>query len=748
MTTETANSYKVVGTRPVRHDGADKVTGAARFGADIALPGMLYGAVLRSPHSHARILSIDTSRAEAHPAVRAVMTSADLRPGPPVGTGIVPGQNHSSNVMARGKALYMGHAVAALAATSPHAAEEALSLIDVAYEPLPAVLDIDEAMRPDAPLVHEDMQPYGLGPGDSFPPNVVGRELHELGDPEAALSAAEITIEREFRTRPVHQGYIEPQNGTASWSPDGKLTIWCSSQGHFGIRDQVASMLGIPVSSIRVVPMEIGGGFGGKLPVYLEPIAAVLSRKAGHPVKLTMSRTEVLEATGPTSGGNVRIRLGVSGNGRITAAEAVLHFETGAFPPSPITAAAAAVFAPYAIDNVRIDAYDVLDNRPKVAPYRAPGAPIVAFAAESVIDELAEQLGMDPMDLRILNAATEGDRRADGVINGRIGALETMQAVRSHPHYTAPIEGDGVGRGVGLGFCRNNSGPACAVGNVLPDGRVALVEGSMDIGGSRTAVAQMFAEVLSLPVEDVLPTVGDTEAIGFTSNTGGSGVAYKSGWAAHDAAHDIRRQVIERAARIWGVDSGQVEYSGGEVRHTADPELRMTFREIAAAANDTGGPIVGRANLNPGGTAGSYSALIVDVRVDAETGKTDILRATAFQDVGTAIHPSYVEGQIQGGTAQGIGWALNEDYWLDEDGAMRNSSLLDYRMPTSLDLPMIEAVLIEVPNPIHPYGVKGVGEANISAPLAAVANAIKGATGTRLRQLPMSPQAVVEATAG
>ena len=302
-----------------------------------------------------------------------------------------------------------------------------------------------------------------------------------------------------------------------------------------------------------------------------------------------------------------------------------------------------------------------------------------------------------------------------------------------------------MGRGVSLGFCRNNSGPACAVGNVLADGRVSLIEGSMDIGGSRTAVAQMFAEVLSLPVEDVLPTVGDTETIGYTSNTGGSGVAYKSGWAAHEAAHDIRRQVIRRAADIWGVDAGEVEYAGGEVRHVSDTELRMTFKEIAASANDTGGPIVGRANLNPGGSAGSYSALIVDVRVDPETGKTDILRATAFQDVGTAIHPSYVEGQIQGGIAQGIGWALNEEYWLDDDGAMKNSSLLDYRMPTSLDLPMIETVLVEVPNPNHPYGVKGVGEASISAPLAAVANAIKNATGTRLRELPMTPQAIVAA---
>ena len=744
----TKQKYKVVGTRPIRHDGADKVTGRARFGADISLPGMLYGAVLRSPHAHARILAIDTSRAEAHSDVRGVMTSADLQPGAPVGTGILPGHNHSSNVMARGKVLYKGHAVAAVAATSVHAAQEALSLIDVEYEKLPAVFDVESAMKPGAPIVHEDMEPYSLGPVDDFPPNVVGREQYVLGDLGAGFAAADVVVEREFRTTSVHQGYIEPQNGTASWSQDGKLTVWCSSQGHFGIRDQVSAVLGIPVSDVKVVPMEIGGGFGGKLSIYLEPLAAVLSRKTGQPVKLTMPRTEVMEATGPTSGSYVTMKIGVTKDGRITAADAMLAFEAGAFPPSPITGAAAAIFAPYKIDNVRIDCYDVLDNKPKVAPYRAPGAPIVAFATESVMDELAEKLGVDPVDLRITNAARKGDRRADGVMNGPIGALETMEAIKAHPHYSAPIKGEGVGRGVGLGFCRNNAGPACAIGNVLADGRVSLVEGSMDIGGSRTAVAQMFAEVLSLPVEDVLPSVGDTEAIGYTSVTGGSGVTYKSGWAAYEAANDVKRQVIERAARVWDAKIENVEYVDGEARHLSDTALKMSFKEIAADANNTGGPIVGRANLNPPGAAGSYSALIVDVKVDPETGKTDILRATAFQDVGTAVHPAYVEGQIQGGITQGIGWALNEEYYLNDDGAMQNASLLDYRMPTTLDLPMIEAVMVEVPNPNHPYGVKGVGEASISAPLAALANAINAATGTRLRQLPMNPQSIVKAVSG
>ena len=491
--------------------------------------------------------------------------------------------------------------------------------------------------------------------------------------------------------------------------------------------------------------MEIGGGFGGKLAIYLEPIAAVLSKKSGQPVKMTMSRTEVLEATGPTSGSYVKVRMGVSKEGRITAAHAYFAFEAGAFAGAPLPGAAAAVFAPYDIENAQIDGFDVVDNKPKTAAYRAPGAPIVAYAVESVVDELAERLEMDPIEFRLLNVAKEGTRRADGLINGRIGAQETMDAIKVHPHYSAPLEGRNRGRGVGMGFCRNNAGMACAVANVLSNGTVTLVEGSPDIGGTRTAVAQQFAEVLGLPIEDVIPSVADTDTIGFTTATGGSGVAFKTGWAAYEAANDVKRQLVQRAATVWEVPEDQIEYVDGALQHTSDPELRMSFKEIAGMLPDTGGPVVGRANLNPGGSVGSYAANIVDVEVDPETGKVDILRLTAFQDAGTAIHPSYVEGQIQGGASQGAGWALTEEYYMSDDGQMLNSSLLDYRMPTSLDLPMIEAVIVEVPNPGHPFGVKGVGEANIVPPLGALANAVYDAVGVRMGQLPMSPAAILKA---
>ncbi len=732
--------YKVVGTSPVRHDGVDKVTGAALYGADLRLPAMLFGQVLRSPHAHARIKSIDVSKAEAHPHVKAVATSNDLPPAAPVSKEAVIGQTPIENILARKKVFYRGHAVAAVAATSLHDAEQALSLIHVEYEPLPAVSNVEDAMAPDAPVLHEhwtDNEGRGV--------NVAAHDEHRFGDVEKGFQDADVVMEREFRTKTVHQGYIEPQNATATWTHDGRLTVWCSSQGHFGIRDNTARILGIPVSSVRVVPMEIGGGFGGKLPVYLEPLAAVLSRKSGRPVKMSMSRTEVLEATGPTCGSYVRVKMGVTTEGRITAAQAYFAFESGGFPGAPLIQGAASVFAPYYIENVAVDGYDVVDNKPKTTAYRAPGAPIVAYATESLIDEIAERLGMDPVEFRLLNAAVEGTRRADGVMNGRIGAQEVMEAVRSHPHYVAPKPGKYRGRGVAMGFCRNNTGMASAVANVLPNGKVTLVEGNTDIGGTRTSLAMQLAEVLGIPVEDVNPLVADTDTVGYTSLTAGSSVTFKSGWAVYEAGQDVVRQLVQRASTVWDVPEEQVEYIDGALRHKLDPELTMTFKEIAALLPDTGGPVVGRANLNPGGSSASYSANIVDVEVDPETGKVQVLRYTAFQDAGTAIHPAYVEGQIQGGASQGVGWALNEEYFIGDDGRMLNATFLDYRMPTSLDLPMIEPVIVEVPNPGHPFGVRGVGEANISPTLAAIANAVHDATGARMRELPMNPQAVLTA---
>ena len=752
--------FNVVGTRPIRHDGNDKVTGRARYSADITLPRLLHGKILRSPHAHARIKSIDASRALALPGVEAVVTAADFSQPrgriADLGEGAMANPKWiSNNCLASEKALYKGHAVAAIAATSLHLAEHAISLIDVDYEVLPGVTDVLEAMKDDAPVLHErlanlenaNIRPGGLRDDDDTEKatNISNHFFFELGDTEQGFKDADIVVEREYRTATVHQGYIEPHSATAMWGEDGKLTIWCSSQGHFQIRDLTGLVLGVPVSQIKVIPMEIGGGFGGKTVIYLEPVAAVLSKKTGRPVKVSMGRAEVFEATGPTSGSYIRVKIGANKEGMITGADITMMYEAGGFPGSPINQACQCVMTPYNVANGRIEGYDVVVNKPKAAAYRAPGVPAAAFAAESVIDEICEKLGMDPLEFRTKNASKEGSRRIPGPVLQKVGYLETLAAAMDTEHYKTPLEGPNRGRGIAAGFWFNGTGPACATASVNADGTVSLIEGSPDIGGSRASMAMQVAEVLGLPAEDVHPTIGDTDSVGYTSLSAGSGATFKSGWACYEAATDIKQQLIQRAARIWDVSPDDVEYTDGVASHKSDSELKLTFKQLAGRLIGTGGPVVGRGNVNPAGVGNSFAVHIVDVEVDPETGKVTVLRYTALQDVGKAIHPSYVEGQIQGGVVQGIGWALNEEYVYNKSGVMDNSSFLDYRMPTSLDLPMIDTVIVEIANPGHPFGIRGVGEVCIVPPMGAMANAIHNAIGVRMDVLPMSPGNVLEA---
>lgn len=751
--------YNVIGTRPIRHDGWDKVTGRARYGADVHLPGMLFGKILRSPFAHAIIKKIDTSKALQLEGVEAVITGNDL---PDISPRIAAQEEGGTtnwgfvtrNVMAREKALYSGHAVAAVVATSAHIADEALELIEVEYEQLPHVLNALDAMKDDAPILHERLIPrnspgmvgWGEAPTENAT-NVANHFEHKLGDIDDGFKQADIIVDREFHTKRVHQGYIEPHSATVMWGTDGYLTVWTSTQQLFGVRDHVAAILDLPTSRVKVIPMEIGGGFGGKGQggVLLEPVAAVLSQKTGKPVKISMTRTEVFVGSGPTSSADMRVKIGVTKDGKITAAEAHLIYEAGAFPGSSVGGGARCMFAPYDIPNGYIEAFDVLANTQKVAAYRAPGAPMAAFAVEQVLDEIAQKLSMDPVELRLVNAAREGVRQITGPVFGKIGGIETLEAVKNHPHWSDPLEGPNRGRGMAFGFWGNGSGPASAIASVNPDGTISLVQGAPDIGGSRTVQAMHVAEALGIAAEEVRPSVGDTDSIGYTTGAGGSGVAQKSGTACYMAAQDVKQQMIQRAAKIWEVPADEVEYVSGVVQSKSDPELKLSFKDLAARLNATGGPIQGRANLNPGGAGPTFAAHIVDVEVDPETGKVQVLRVTAIQDAGKAIHPSYVEGQVQGGTVQGIGWALNEEYFYGNNGQMVNASFLDYRMPTSLDLPMIDTVLVEIANPGHPFGLRGVGEVTLVPVMAAVANAVQQATGVRMDSLPMSPGNILEA---
>ncbi len=742
--------FRVVGTRPVRPDGADKVTGKAVFGTDFAAAGMLQGAILRSPHAHARIRGIDTRKAAALPGVKAVVTGADL---PNLESLMVSAGESSGDIihisrtcMAHEKVLYAGHAVAAVAATSARIAREALALIVVDYEVLPHVLDPEAALAPDAPLLHDDIFTKGADPKPDRPSNIPQQVLLERGDVASALAGAAKVVTGRYTTEFVHQGYIEPHACVASWSADGQAQIWASSQGHFSIRSLTASVLGIALADIRVHPLEIGGGFGGKTGIYLEPVAMLLSRKAGRPVRLAMSRTEVFAATGPAPGAVIELKLGAAADGTLVGAEIDFVYNAGAYPGMTVHSGVTCSVGHYNVPNARIFGREVLTNRAAVKAYRAPGAPQVSFAVESALDELARELGIDPLALRLKNAVRPGDPQMNGLPYGQIGYTECIEAAQAHPHWTAPL-GPNQGRGVAGGFWGNYGGPSTAEVSLAEDGTILVATGSPDIGGSRASMAMMAAETLQVPYESVRVTIADTASIGYSMVTGGSRTTFATGKAVVEAAEQVVAELKARAAAMWSVSPDQVAWTDGAATCLTEgkTDQRLTIRQIAARAPFSGGPISAQVGLNAAGYLPGFAVHICDVEVDPETGHVGIVRYTAVQDVGRAIHKSYVEGQMQGGAVQGIGWALNEAYVYDADGRLDNAGFLDYRMPVASDLPMIDTVMIEVPNPAHPYGVKGVGEAPIVPPLAAVANAVRDATGKRLADLPLSPDRVFAA---
>ncbi len=738
--------FKVIGTRPIRHDGIDKVIGRAKYGADYAFPGMLHGKLLRSPHAHARIKSINVEKALKLPGVKAIVTGRDLPKAEnkleQAGEMTINPHYLSMNILAHDKVLYDGHAVAAVAATSPHIAEEAVRLIEVEYEVLPPAMTVDAAMKPGAPILLQDLRNREEGDKQT---NIAQHYQFKRGDIDAGFKAADFVVEREFTTAMVHQGYIEPHNAVGIYNSDGQATIYCSTQGAFDVRSLSAQVLGIPVGKIKVVPAEIGGGFGGKTTIYLEPLSVLLSKMTGAPVKLVMSRSEVLRASGPTSGSKIKVKMGATKDGKLVAAQIWMAYEAGAFPGSPVGAGAMCIVAPYAIENLQIDGYDVVVNRPKTAAYRAPGATNAAFASETVIDELADKCGIDPLDFRIQNGVKEGSPQVVGPPFKRIGFIETCEAIKNSVHYQSKLTGKFRGRGVASGFWFNAGMQSSATVNIHTDGTASVVTGSPDIGGSRASMAMITAEVLGMAITDVRPIVADTDSIGHTDVTGGSRVTFATGMAVYEAAQDALKQLIERAAKVWEIKPDEIEFRDGSFHAKSGGKPAMTIKELAKRLARTGGPITGRASVNARGVGPAFATTCVDVEVDPDTGKVQILRCTVAQDAGKAIHPSYVEGQMQGGTAQGIGWGLNEEYFYDDKGILRNIGLLDYRMPTCLDLPMIETAIVEVPNPGHPLGVRGVGEVSIVPPPAAIANAIYDAVGVRMTETPMSPPRLLKA---
>ncbi len=740
-----APTFKWIGTRPVRPDGVDKVTGRATFSADFELPGMLQGAILRSPHAHANIRSINTDKAAALAGVKAVLTANDFPAMEAIlakaGETETNYRDISRNVMAREKALYDGHAVAAVAATSVAVAKAALALIEVDYEVLPPVMTVMEAMADDAPLLHDDLFTAGVEPKPETASNVAKKIELGLGDVDAGFAAADEIIERTFDTAMVHQGYIEPHGVVASANEGDQALIFGSSQGQFMVREFSAKLLAMEISQIRVIPAEIGGGFGGKTTVYLEPVALRLSQMTGRPVKMVMSREEVFRGTGPAPGSHIQVKIGIKKDGTITAGEADLRFEAGGFPGSAVGAGCMTAFACYDLENVKVTGYDIVVNRPKSAAYRAPGAPQAAFAVESVLDELIAKIGMDPIDVRLKNAAREGTQAAYGPKFKAIGFAETLEAAKNHANYQVKL-GPNQGRGVASGFWFNIGGESTAAVHINEDGTAVVMSPNPDIGGSRASMALMAAEVLGLDYNKINCIVADTSSIGHSFLTGGSRVTFAVGMAVIQAAESVVDDMRARAAKLWDVEPDAVIWEDGHAKPAGanvgefEP---LSIADIAAKSAKTGGPISSHSANNASGAGPGFGTHVCDVEVDPETGEVTVLRYLATQDVGRAIHPSYVEGQLQGGVAQGVGWALNEEYIYNKDGQLENAGFLDYRVPVASDLPMLDTVLIEVPNPSHRYGVRGVGEVPIIPPLAAMANAIAAASGVRMASLPISP---------
>ena len=731
-----AQEFKAIGTRPIRPDGVEKVTGRANFGADLSLPGMIHGKVLRSPYAHARIKSVDVSGALAMEGVLAAVSGSDF---------VEETDDLGRNVIARDKVLYHGHAVAAVAATTPLLAEQALDAIKADYDVLEPVLSIDQAIADGATLVNEEMHTNG----DASQPasNIAAITKFERGDPEKGFAEADVVVEGEYRIPMAHQGYIEPHACTATINEEGKITIWCCTQGHFDVRTQTAAIVGTSISNVKVIASEIGGGFGGKLNVYLEPLAVKLSELSNRPVRMVMNREEVFRATGPTSATWCKVKVGAKKDGTITAATAWLAYEAGAFPGAPVGPGCMSVLAPYDLENFSIEGLDVLVNKPRVAAYRAPGAPQAMHAMECAVDDLARELGMDPIDIRLKNAADEGTQAPYGPKFPAIGLRACLEAAKEHPNYKAPVP-EGCGRGLASGFWFNIGMQSSAEVLIREDGTVTINEGSPDIGGSRASMCLMAAETLGIPYDKITAHVADTESTGYCNMTGGSRTTFATGMAVIQACEDIIAQCKKRAAMTWDIDADQVDWDDGQaipkpgVNADVDP---LSLADIARAWGRTGGPILGRASVNAQGAGAGFSVNWTDVAVDRETGKVDVKAYTAIQDAGRAIHPSYVEGQMQGGAAQGLGWALNEEYIYDENGVMENPGFLDYRVPVASDLPMIDTQIIEVPNPTHPYGVRGVGETPITAPLAATSNAVRDVLGFRVSELPLSPPRLLEA---
>jgi xanthine dehydrogenase molybdenum-binding subunit len=750
-----APRLEVLGKPLPRIDARERVTGEAVYPADLMRPGMVQAKIKRSPHAHAIIKRIDTTRADALPGVVATVTAADF-PELPIGTMIPMGETGydmwmvAQINMARRKVHWVGQPIAAVAAVDPHVAEAALALIDVEYELLPTVPHLGVAMAPDAPVLHEHVFTKGVEPRPRAPSNVCSRTVISRGDATGALKNATATASVSVAVDTAHQGYLEPQVVLAEVDANGFATVWASTQGQFTTELMVGRMLDLPLSKLKVVPLEIGGGFGGKIAIHGEAVAVRLAQKCRRPVKLVFTREEVLQGgSGPAAGALIDIAIGADTDGKLTAIEGTYRVDAGGLPgmsPSLMMQASAAL---YQCPNLNLVGYDIVTNKPRTEAYRGPGGIQVAFAMEQAMDALSQKLGVDPLEFRKRNASVTGSTMPIGTPFPAIGLTTILECIGEHACWRDPLpEGRfPCGRGLALGYWRGTSMTSAAHITISGDGRPMITMGAVDISGTRTTMAQVVAEEFGLPLGDVHIQTADSKSAGYSDPAAGSRVARTTTAALVEASADALQQLRVRAALRLQCSPADLVYSGGRFSSRLAAGTSITLAELMQATL-TEGAIVGRgtsSNLPLGVEIGAH---VCDVEVDTDTGQVTVLRYTAFQDVGLALNPMAVEGQIEGSVVQGLGWALTEGFDYDADGRLRNASLLDYRLPTALDVPTIDAVIIETPVPGVPYGVRGVGEVPIVPVAGAVANAIARATGTRVWQMPMTPERVLNALRG
>jgi len=751
------SGFRHVGRPVPRIDAPAKVSGRTVYGDDLELPRMLHVKLVHAPLAHARVRRIDASKALAVPGVEAVITARDLPPH------AYDPDNRTRVLLAREEVLFYGQPVAAVLARDPYTAAYARDLVEVDYEELPAVVDPLEALRDDAPLARGAVQEVehgeegghitveGVQAGREERRGNVGATISfKRGDVEEGFREAAAVVEGTWRTPMVHQSYIEPHVIIADCDATGRLTIWSSTQAPFHVRHEVAKALGLPETQIKVVATEVGGGFGGKIYLY-EALVAALAMCVRRPVKLFMSRREDMLAATPAPQAVVQLKMGMKADGTLCALQARVIFDAGAFPGAPVLPGCLLIGGYYKCPNLDVQGLEVFTNKVSVGALRAPGAHNVTFALESAMDMLARRLELDPLEVRLKNAVEKGDPLPSGQPYPAIGLRECLQAIaeselwrnrhraKAHPH-----------RGVGLavGGWLGGLQPASATVSLNADGTVSVAVGAADITGTNTSFAQIAAEVLNLPLEMVRVATGDTDSAPYAGMSAGSKTTFTVGRAVKLAAEDARQQILHIASQRLEVSPEELEMEDGVVRAKGQPEKQVTFRELGRWSTGFGGryaPIVGRGAVAPRLQAPGFSAQAAEVEVDPDTGQVRVLRYVVAQDVGFAINPRSVEGQMQGGATQGLGLALFEEMVYDGQGRLLNPNLLDYRLPTTADVPPIETIIVEVPSEDGPYGARIVGEPSIVPVPAAIANAVADAIGARVFEAPITPERVLRA---